>query len=700
MKSSKIKIKDRKGPAKYLAEPLQGTATIADNRMGAVYQRKLHETMNHQRISYPRLSKRNDGLPAQLKFGIENLSGYAMDDVKVHYNSHKPAQLNAHAFAHGTNIHLAPGQEKHLPHEAWHVVQQKQGRVKPTLQLRSNLKINDDAGLEREADLMGDKAIQRKGQVSKSDNIQNKDTRNNHQIAALSKVIQCQRIKKTVGARVGLEIETSLPVRRSKSERVTYKGKKYEEKEIHVLDKHKNAMHLISLLNGLDNSEQGEINQEESKKVKALMAVLNLTNSQVGPSIINHLDGKAADIPLKQCIGRIQSAFLGVFDVPIGKLLHQGKGWQAVSEKVPMTVEGYRNGHLASNMGVEIVTDPVKSKQQADDIMDDIEQWLKPVYSTKSFEVGAFTYEIPEHDKIAENYLKGGQLKGNIQVNIGATLEDVIDVFHTNLEDVKDPDDKKFLTDILADFGSDEFWKSVKAEFNAFRWTNPLMAKKKQKFSNQTNYKERKRLKKYDDFTINPEDEPFLRNIMFQHIYQLAADLRKMTDESSPKNKFPILLKTPVEIQTNLSAWKNREKIWGIKDKLDDHQKAFRTRFTEAIFLAISSSGKHKSLLKQIRSLIQILQGLAADKQYDFNNNITNPEHLAIENDKHAGVFEIRYLQNNTYKQTEWLGLWHSYLLDYPDKKNVKKFNTVGILKAGEKHKNTMNEILNSLNKD
>jgi hypothetical protein len=25
-----------------------------------------------------------------------------------------------------------PGQEQHLPHEAWHVVQQKQGRVKPT----------------------------------------------------------------------------------------------------------------------------------------------------------------------------------------------------------------------------------------------------------------------------------------------------------------------------------------------------------------------------------------------------------------------------------------------------------------------------------------------------------------------------------------------------------------------------------------
>lgn len=104
----------------------------------------------------------NTGLPDTLKSGIENLSGISMDDVKVHRNSDKPAQLNAHAYAQGTDIHLGAGQEKHLPHEAWHVVQQKQGRVLPTKQLRSKVKINDDAGLEKEADLMGNKALQMK----------------------------------------------------------------------------------------------------------------------------------------------------------------------------------------------------------------------------------------------------------------------------------------------------------------------------------------------------------------------------------------------------------------------------------------------------------------------------------------------------------------------------------------------------------
>ncbi len=116
---------------------------LEDNRQHSTIQKKANNT----------------GLPNQLKSGIENLSGHSMDDVKVHYNSSKPAQLNAHAYAQGTDIHVASGQEKHLPHEAWHVVQQKQGRVKPTMQLKAKVNINDDKSLEKEADVMGAKAI-------------------------------------------------------------------------------------------------------------------------------------------------------------------------------------------------------------------------------------------------------------------------------------------------------------------------------------------------------------------------------------------------------------------------------------------------------------------------------------------------------------------------------------------------------------
>ena len=110
------------------------------------------------------------GKTAIIAGGGKNLGGLIARDlaahgakaVAVHYNSSKPAKLGALAYAQGNDIHLGPGQEQHLPHEAWHVVQQKQGRVNPTKQFKTMLgvAINDDIGLEREADVMGSKALQ------------------------------------------------------------------------------------------------------------------------------------------------------------------------------------------------------------------------------------------------------------------------------------------------------------------------------------------------------------------------------------------------------------------------------------------------------------------------------------------------------------------------------------------------------------
>ena len=139
-----------------------GTAQIADNRESTMYQQKLQKGMHvatENSINPIQRKANKTGLPDNLKLGIEKLSGYSMDDVKVHYNSNKPAQLKAHAYAQGTDIHLASDQEKHLPHEAWHVVQQMQGRVKPTMQLKSKAYVNNDVVLEKEANLMGIKAL-------------------------------------------------------------------------------------------------------------------------------------------------------------------------------------------------------------------------------------------------------------------------------------------------------------------------------------------------------------------------------------------------------------------------------------------------------------------------------------------------------------------------------------------------------------
>jgi hypothetical protein len=98
------------------------------------------------------------GRPAQSRAGIESLSGVDLSDVRVHANSDKPAKLGALAYAQGDEIHLAPRQERSLPHEAWHVVQQRQRRAAPTLQF-NGYAVNDDAGLEREAHVMGERAL-------------------------------------------------------------------------------------------------------------------------------------------------------------------------------------------------------------------------------------------------------------------------------------------------------------------------------------------------------------------------------------------------------------------------------------------------------------------------------------------------------------------------------------------------------------
>jgi hypothetical protein len=97
------------------------------------------------------------GMPDALKAGVESLSGMDLSDVRVHAGSSRPAQLEALAYAQGNDIHLGPGQEQHLPHEAWHVVQQRQGRVQPTVQM-AGVGVNDDQGLEAEADAMGARA--------------------------------------------------------------------------------------------------------------------------------------------------------------------------------------------------------------------------------------------------------------------------------------------------------------------------------------------------------------------------------------------------------------------------------------------------------------------------------------------------------------------------------------------------------------
>jgi hypothetical protein len=106
------------------------------------------------RTSRPAPPARSSPLPGPLRAGAEALSGVDLSDVRVHANSPEPEAFEAHALARGGDIHVAPGQEWTLPHETWHLVQQRQGRVRAV----DGSGVNAEAALEREADVMGGRA--------------------------------------------------------------------------------------------------------------------------------------------------------------------------------------------------------------------------------------------------------------------------------------------------------------------------------------------------------------------------------------------------------------------------------------------------------------------------------------------------------------------------------------------------------------
>lgn len=136
-------------------QPALAAAQIGPGRESIADYARSHAS-NAARTAIP---PNRTGLPDGLKNGIEALSGISLADVRVHRNSPRPGAIQAHAHAQGSEIHLGPGQERHLPHETWHVVQQKQGRVRPTGRLEGGLPVNEDGGLEHEADVMGARAL-------------------------------------------------------------------------------------------------------------------------------------------------------------------------------------------------------------------------------------------------------------------------------------------------------------------------------------------------------------------------------------------------------------------------------------------------------------------------------------------------------------------------------------------------------------
>lgn len=109
----------------------------------------------------------NTGIPDNVKQKMEDSFGTDFSDVRIHSESPQAPEVGALAYTQGTDIHFAPGQFKPdtsagqqlLGHELAHVIQQAEGRVQPTTEV-GGMPVNDNEGLEHEADVLGAKAAQ------------------------------------------------------------------------------------------------------------------------------------------------------------------------------------------------------------------------------------------------------------------------------------------------------------------------------------------------------------------------------------------------------------------------------------------------------------------------------------------------------------------------------------------------------------
>lgn len=106
---------------------------------------------------------------AAVKANVTKLMGVDVSDAQVTYGSAKPATMGADAVAQGKNIDIAPNKESTLGHELVHRAQVKKGVVQATGKLGDGTPINTDLGLEKQADVIGDKAQQMVGAGNQAD---------------------------------------------------------------------------------------------------------------------------------------------------------------------------------------------------------------------------------------------------------------------------------------------------------------------------------------------------------------------------------------------------------------------------------------------------------------------------------------------------------------------------------------------------
>lgn len=150
------------------APPQQDKATSAATRQGQATPSGAPIGFDFGKMPVFPSSRQNPNLPQDLQANMENSFGQDFSGVGIHRNSQQAQRLNALAYTQGESIHFAPGEfnphsergRNLIGHEFAHVVQQRSGVVQPTAVLGKGLALNDNQGLENEANNLGKKAVQ------------------------------------------------------------------------------------------------------------------------------------------------------------------------------------------------------------------------------------------------------------------------------------------------------------------------------------------------------------------------------------------------------------------------------------------------------------------------------------------------------------------------------------------------------------
>lgn len=138
----------------------QQAAEIQNSPYMAAQRKELENAMG------PVVQKENKtNMPDGVKSRMESSFNNDFSHVRVHADSSKAPEVGALAYTQGSDIHFAPGQyspdsssgRQLLGHELTHVVQQGEGRVRPTTEV-NGMPVNDSPALEKEADVLGGKA--------------------------------------------------------------------------------------------------------------------------------------------------------------------------------------------------------------------------------------------------------------------------------------------------------------------------------------------------------------------------------------------------------------------------------------------------------------------------------------------------------------------------------------------------------------